>query len=87
MSMSTVQSVNGHRNCISIVKDGRGIDRPRAQAAVKDLLEALGVDLTVPALRDTPRRVAAMYEELLTPKEFNTTTFPNDDGYDEHEPP
>jgi GTP cyclohydrolase I len=24
-----------------------------------------------------------MYQELLTPKAFNPTTFPNDDGYDE----
>jgi GTP cyclohydrolase I len=31
----------------------------------------------------TPRRVAAAYAELLTPREFSLTTFPNDEGYDE----
>ena len=32
---------------------------------------------------DTPRRVAAAYAELLTPRAFNPTTFPNHEGYDE----
>jgi GTP cyclohydrolase IA len=68
---------------VSLDTDNGRIDRPRAQAAVGDLLDALGVDMSTPDLRDTPRRVAAMYEELLTPREFNPTTFPNEDGYDE----
>lgn len=34
-------------------------------------------------LVETPRRVAAAYRELLTPRDFNLTTFPNDAGYDE----
>ena len=34
-------------------------------------------------LRETPRRVATAYAELLTPVPFNATTFPNDEGYDE----
>jgi GTP cyclohydrolase I len=60
-----------------------GLDLPRAQAAVADLLEALGVDLDDESLRETPRRVAAMYAELLTPAPFTATTFPNDGAYDE----
>ena len=83
MSMSPIQELNEHRNAISIVEDDAGIDRPRAQAAIRELFDALRVDLSSPDLHDTPRRVAAMYEELLTPKDFNPTTFPNDDGYDE----
>jgi len=83
VSMSTIQPLNGHRSAISIVEDDGVIDRPRAEDAVRDLFEALRVDLSAPDLVDTPRRVAAMYEELLTPKDFNPTTFPNDDGYDE----
>jgi len=59
------------------------IDLPRAQAAVSELLAALGVDVEADGLLDTPRRVAAAYAELLTPKPFNATTFPNDEGYDE----
>ena len=34
-------------------------------------------------LRETPRRVAKAYAELLSPRPFNATTFPNDEGYDE----
>lgn len=83
MNTSTTQSLNGHRDGISIVRDDESNSRARAQAAVTDLLEALGVDLSAADLVDTPRRVAAMYEELLTPKSFNPTTFPNNDGYDE----
>jgi GTP cyclohydrolase IA len=60
-----------------------GVDSVRAELAAADLLEALGVDLTVGDLMDTPRRVARMYEELLTPQPFNPTTFENDAGYDE----
>jgi GTP cyclohydrolase I len=62
--------------------DGR-IDRVRAELAVADMLEALGVDLSSEDLSGTPRRVARMYEELLTPQPFNPTTFVNDAGYDE----
>lgn len=60
-----------------------GVDLPAAAAAVRDLLEALGVDLTDPHIVDTPRRVADAYAELLCPPPFETTTFPNDEGYDE----
>ena len=33
-------------------------------------------------MRDTPRRVAAAFAELLTPQPFAPTSFPNEDGYD-----
>ena len=59
------------------------IDLPAAERAAGDLLDALGVDLAGESLRDTPRRMARMYAELLTPQPFNPTTFPNDGGYDE----
>lgn len=58
-------------------------DQARAQRAAKDLLEALGVDLSAADVRETPRRVAAMYTELLTPEPFELTTFPNEGHYDE----
>jgi GTP cyclohydrolase I len=83
MSASIAQSLNGHPEGFSIVKDGPAIDRTKAEHAISELFVAMGVDLTAPDLHDTPRRVAAMYEELLTPKPFNATTFPNEDGYDE----
>ena len=59
------------------------VNRVRAEAAAADLLDALGVDLSAEDLADTPRRVARMYEELLTPQPFNPTTFANDAGFDE----
>jgi GTP cyclohydrolase I len=61
----------------------REIDHPRAQRAARELLLALGGDVESSGLRDTPRRMADAYAELLTPQPFRATTFPNDDGYDE----
>src|SRR4051794_28617100 len=52
-----------------------------AEAAVAALLGALGRDLTDPHLAETPRRVVAALEELLTPRPTEWTTFPNSDGY------
>ncbi|MFL5838209.1 MAG: GTP cyclohydrolase I FolE [Solirubrobacteraceae bacterium] len=60
----------------------RSIDADAAQRAAADLLLALGADLSDEGLRETPRRMAAAYAELLTPQPFHPTTFPND-GYDE----
>jgi GTP cyclohydrolase I len=59
------------------------IDSAAAERAVEDLLLALGRDPHDEHLADTPRRVAAAYAELLTPRPFQLTTFPNDEGYDE----
>lgn len=58
-------------------------DLPRAAAAARELLLALGADLQDESLRETPRRMAAALAELLTPEPFEATTFPNDGGYDE----
>ena len=59
------------------------VDLAAAEQAAHALLGALGVDLTAEGVRDTPRRVARMYAELLTPAPFAPTTFANDGGYDE----
>jgi GTP cyclohydrolase I len=59
------------------------IDVESAARAVTDLLVALGQDPSSEHLRDTPRRVALAFEELLRPRPFDPTTFPNDEGYDE----
>src|SRR3954447_13804618 len=60
-----------------------GIDLDAAAEAVGDLMRAIGMDPTDPSLARTPRRVARAYAELLSPREFGLTTFPNDEGYDE----
>jgi GTP cyclohydrolase I len=59
------------------------IDHSAVQDAARELLWALGADVDAEALRETPRRMADAYAELLTPQPFQATTFPNDDSYDE----
>ncbi|MDX6317802.1 MAG: cyclohydrolase [Nocardioidaceae bacterium] len=69
--------------------DGRPLpafDHARAEAAVRELLLAVGEDPEREGLRATPGRVARAYEELfsgmrLTPADVLTTTF--DIGHDE----
>ena len=60
----------------------RQIDLQAAERAAEELLVALGSDVTDAGLRETPRRMAAAYAELLTPQPFRPTTFPNEEGYD-----
>jgi GTP cyclohydrolase I len=60
-----------------------GRDLVAAERAAGELLRALGVRVDTESLRDTPRRMARSYAELLTPQPFKVTTFPNDEGYDE----
>jgi GTP cyclohydrolase I len=40
-------------------------------------------DIDGPELAETPRRVVAAFEELLSPAPFRLTTFDNDEDYDE----
>jgi GTP cyclohydrolase I len=58
-------------------------DLDAAELAAAEFLTALGLSLDSESLRRTPRRMAQAYAELLTPREFDLTTFPNDEGYDE----
>jgi GTP cyclohydrolase IA len=62
------------------------VDIQRAEAAVRELLIAIGEDPERDGLRDTPRRVAKAYAELLAgmdqdPREVLTATF--DVGHEE----
>ena len=59
------------------------VDVDAAEAAVRQLLRSFGRDPGGTHLADTPRRVALAFDELLTPRRFDLTTFPNDEGYDE----
>jgi GTP cyclohydrolase I len=60
-----------------------GVDLAAAERAAGDLLRALGIDTDTESLRATPGRMARAYAELFTPRPFDLTTFPNDEGYDE----
>jgi GTP cyclohydrolase I len=59
------------------------VDLAAAAEALRQFLTALGEDPDSPHLRETPRRVAASYAEMLQHRPFDLTTFPNDEGYDE----
>jgi len=50
---------------------------------VRELLEALGQDVDNESLRDTPARVARAFSEMLSFREFDARTFPNEESYDE----
>ena len=58
-------------------------DLDAATHAARAFLEALGVPCTAPGMARSPARMAAAYAELLTARDFEPTTFPNDEHYDE----
>lgn len=76
-------------NQVNLGGDGRAIgqfDEPRAAAAVRELLIAVGEDPDRDGLRDTPGRVARAYREIFAglysePDEVLQTTF--DLGHEE----
>ncbi len=67
---------------LRVARPRPALDLPAAERAVAALLRALGRDPASAHLAETPRRVADAYAELLTGRQFDLTTFPNDDGYD-----
>ncbi|MGH8946236.1 MAG: GTP cyclohydrolase I FolE [Acidimicrobiia bacterium] len=81
--MSTTQLHTLQLDSPAVPSRGPALDHAAAETAVADLLTALGQDLEDDHLRDTPARVAAAYAEMLTPRPFNPTTFPNEEGYNE----
>lgn len=68
------------------VATGRSFDQPRAEAAVRELLLAVGEDPDRAGLADTPARVARAYREMfgglyVDPDSVLNTTF--DEGHQE----
>ena len=62
------------------VGTGGTIDKPRIEAAVREILEAIGEDPERDGLQRTPARVASMYEEIFSglhenPGQHLTVTF------------
>ncbi len=71
---------------LTLDEGGSPVDRVRLEKAVVELLLAIGEDPERDGLRDTPARVARMYEEIFAglredPSEHLTTTF--EAGHDE----
>ena len=68
------------------IRNGRVFDQPRAEAAVRELLHAIGEDPDRHGLVDTPARVARSYKEMFAglyvdPDAVLDTTF--DEQHDE----
>jgi GTP cyclohydrolase I len=68
---------------VRVLHEERAPDLAAAEAAAGHFLRALRVPTDAPGMEDTPRRMAQAYAEMLTPRTFDLTTFPNDEGYDE----
>jgi GTP cyclohydrolase I len=59
------------------------VDLDRAEQAATEMLAALGLPIDSEDMFETPRRLVHAYAEMLTPPEFDSTTFGNAAGYDE----
>jgi GTP cyclohydrolase I len=68
---------------LRVVGPDGGIDLAGAERAAGEFLRALGVSTESEGVRGTPGRMARAYAELFSPRPFDLTTFPNDEGYDE----
>lgn len=80
---ASVSSITAHPRVSS---PGPARDLDAAAAAAGAMMRALGIDPddpTTPDLALTPRRLAMAYADLLTPGDFDMTTFANVEEYDE----
>jgi len=68
---------------LRVVQDGDGVDLVAAERAAAQFLHALGVGTDSESMQGTPRRMARAYADLFSPRAFDLTTFPNEEGYDE----
>jgi GTP cyclohydrolase I len=81
VSASTLPSPGERRLRVAAEYDNRDLNA--AEAAARAFLVALGADVDHEAAAETPARMTKAYAELLSPREFDLTTFPNDEGYEE----
>jgi GTP cyclohydrolase I len=80
---ATAEPAPPARAALRVVHEETGRDLAAAERAAADFLRALGIPPDSENLRATPRRMAHAYAELFSPRPFDLTTFPNDEGYDE----
>lgn len=71
------------RPALRVVPDSPELDLAGAETAAAAFLTALGIRLDSPTMSASPGRMARAWAEMLTPRPFDLTTFPNDEGYDE----
>lgn len=80
---ATITSIDG-RPRVTAASAPRDLEAATTAAAA--MMRALGIDPDDPATPDlamTPRRLAMAYADLLTPDDFDMTTFENVEEYDE----
>jgi GTP cyclohydrolase I len=70
------------RAALRVVPDVGSPDLAAAETAAAGFLTALGISLESPSMAASPGRMARAWAEMLTPRAFDLTTFPNDEGYD-----
>jgi len=68
---------------LRVVRQADGVDLAAAERAAAQFLDALGVSTDSESMQGTPRRMARAYADLFSPRDFDLTTFPNEEGYDE----
>src|SRR6476661_7948498 len=66
-----------------IAHSRRDLDLEAAKVAAEEFLIALGIDIDDESTLETPQRMARAYAEMLSVPDFDLTTFPNDEAYDE----
>ncbi|GIJ29994.1 GTP cyclohydrolase 1 [Micromonospora qiuiae] len=65
----------------AVLTGASALNRKQAEQAVRQLLQALGVPADTEVGRNTPRRMTDALAQLLTPRSWTFTTFPNDEGH------
>ena len=82
-SLDPATTARAATNQLRVVPPPAAVDLVAAERAAGEFLRALGVATDDEHLRATPGRMARAYAELFTTPEFDLTTFPNDEDYDE----
>ncbi|MGC4109964.1 MAG: GTP cyclohydrolase I [Nocardioides sp.] len=83
MAVPDAVSMDRARRRPRITHEPGPVDLARAERAATEMLTALGLPVDSEAMFETPRRLVHAYAEMLTPPEFDSTTFANTEGYDE----
>lgn len=61
-----MSGTNSHIETSRVTEEGFVVDKPRIEAAVREILHAIGEDPDRDGLLDTPARVARMYDEVCS---------------------